>query len=279
MSLTQPDPRRLLERVLMSPRFRDSREMSELLLYICYQTQSGNLDALHEHDIGVAVLGLEPGYGTSEQPVVAEYVEQIRAGLKEYFAREGRREPLRVAIPKGEFRAFFYETDPRQLAEAEEPTALERFWGPYWDPAARNLLIHGEAADGLIPVGEAYVLVQVAALFRSRDASVELASAAAHRLTDLRGVNLILTGLAAMNPFVERFAMPAHQPAVQRIWRTDENGVITILSADSAAGLMEAGRFVTEEGHLERAAARWEQASFPPSFRLTIGSAEERSAP
>lgn len=83
------DPRRIVERILLSPLFHGEEELSEILLYICYYTQSGNLDA-QEHDIGVAVLNLEPGYDVRENPVVAEAIEKIRERLKLYFLDEGR---------------------------------------------------------------------------------------------------------------------------------------------------------------------------------------------
>jgi hypothetical protein len=256
------DPRRVVERILLSPYFQE-RELSEILLYICYQTQNGNVDALHEHDIGVAVLGLEPGYDVRENTTVADAVEKIRQGLKLYFANEGRREPVRVAIPRGEVRAFFYEADPRQLAEAEEPTALERFWGPYWGNQGRNLLVHGELPNEAMPIAEAYAATQIAVLFAHNGSGLQLRPVSEVTDTDLRMSNLIVIGSPETNPLLAQFLDTYEEPVVERLPRDGQHGMLTALTAPTAEGLLEAAAFACSEEHLAR-------HEYPAVFRIRL---------
>lgn len=259
------DPRRIVERILLSPLFHGEEEISEILLYICYYTQSGNLDALREHDIGVAVLGLEPGYDVRENTAVADAVDKIRERLKLYFANEGRREPMRLTIPKGEFRAFFYEADPRELAAADGPTAVERFWAPYWRSKNSNLLVHGELPGDLLPIAEAYAATRIAVLFAEHGSGLQMRPASSVTNADLKA-NLILIGLPATNRVLKAFLMEiGEDPVIERLAPNAEtpHGVITALTAPTPEGLLQAAEFTATEELLA-------EHEYPSMFRLRL---------
>jgi len=267
---TDNDPRSLLERIILSSHFQEDDRLGELLLYICYQTQAGTHDALNEHDIGVNVLGLDPGYDTKENPIVADSLERVRGLLKQYFATDGRRESVRVALPRHEYRAFFYEADPKDVAGAEEPTALEKFWAPYWQLGGRNYLLHGDLDGHTMLIPEAYLVTRIAVLFAENNTQLEILPASGAGEAVLVRGNCILTGIPEHNPILDRFAERVPGPIVERIWRTEAHGVLTLLTAPEPTGLLDAAQFVTELPHLEKVAQKYEQQSFPPFFKLTI---------
>jgi hypothetical protein len=264
-------PEELLRRIVRSAAFRGSQEHCDVLEYICYQTQAGGLSDLREHDIGVAVLGLEPGYDVAENPAVSRVTEEVREKLKSYFRKEGRREQLRIAIPKGEFRAFFFEADPRQLAEAE-PGALEQFWAPYWRSGVKNLLIHGELPEEGMLIAEAYAAVQLAVLFEGKGSALRLQPASAFTESGVPEGNLVLVGTPATNAMLGEFVRePLEVAIMQRIWARDGHGVVTILASPDPAGILAAARFVTSEEVLERTAAASPMGEIPRDFRVTLG--------
>ncbi len=264
-------PEELLRRIARSTPFRGLQEHCEVLEYICHQTQAGGLSDLREHDIGVAVLGLEPGYDIAENPVVSRVTEEAREKLKAYFRGEGRREPLRVALPKGEFRAFFYEADPRQLAEAE-PGALEQFWAPYWRSGGTNLLIHGELPEEGMLIAEAYAAVQLAVLFEGKGSALRLQPASAFAESGVPEGNLVLVGTPGTNAMLAEFVRaPLEAAIMQRIWAGDGHGVVTILASPEPAGILAAARFVTSEEVLERTAAASPTGEIPRDFLITLG--------
>ncbi|HUQ93449.1 MAG TPA: hypothetical protein VM120_17335 [Bryobacteraceae bacterium] len=263
----------LLERIVRSPHFAGSEEHAGLLSYLCYQTQAGNLEDLREHDIGVAVLGLEPGYDVRENPVVSTVVEEIRERLKTFFQKEGRREQLRMAIPRGEFRAFFYEADPRQLAQAEEePSTLEKFWAPYWSGGMRNLLIHGELPGDAMLIPEAYAAVQLGILFEKNGSSLEMFPAGAFLQASIPPANLVMIGTLQSNAVMGRFLTgPLETSIVKRIWADGTHGVLTLIVSPEPGALLDAVRFVTYDPVMERTFTELAGGEIPQNFQLTVG--------
>lgn len=258
----------LLERVLASTVFRESNGHAELLQHVCYRTQAG--EDLREHDIGVALFGLEPGYDVSENPMVANLMEETRAWLKAYFAGEGKREPLRLAVPKGEFRAFFYEASPEQLAAAEdEPSALERFWMAYLLNRQENLLIHGELPPEAVLIPEAYTAVKLALLFEKHTAHLRMVpySAVGDELPP--EANIILTGTPTSNPLLTRFVGAGLEGGVVVRTITEERQVITLLCAPQPEGILPVAELATSEPSLENALKKI-GTDWPPHFRLTL---------
>lgn len=258
-------PQGLLVRIVSSAAFRGSNGHAELLQYICHHAQAGQ--DLHEHDIGVALFGLEPGYDVRENPLVSSVLGETRDWLKTYFAGEGKRELLRVAVPKGEFRAFFYEADPAQLAAAgNEPTALERFWMPYFLNQRTNYLIHGAQDEDTMLIPEAYAVVQLALLFERHQASLQMIPSGVEVPA---GANAILTGTPVSNALIARYASGVVESGVMERIVTEDRQVITILAAPAPEGILPVVQFAVSDVLLERALHQV-GPEWPPHFRLTL---------
>lgn len=119
------DPRwRLVERILATGPFQKSPNLRGLFSYLGEHSIRGKAEALTERQIGIAVFGKPVGYSPAEDSAVRVHVRQLRLRIHEYFAQEGRRESLRVEIPKGsyvlEFHEAHVETSPR-LTSAPGP--------------------------------------------------------------------------------------------------------------------------------------------------------------
>lgn len=115
------DPRwRLIERIVATAPFQKSPNLRGLLSYLAEHTIRGKAEALTERQIGIAVFGKPVGYSPAEDSAVRVHVRQLRLRLHEYFAQEGRRESVRVEIPKGSYALEFHEaqveTSPRLSA-------------------------------------------------------------------------------------------------------------------------------------------------------------------
>jgi hypothetical protein len=72
--------------------------------------------------LGCNVLGRRPDFNPNEDNIVRVQVRHLRKKLEDYFAAEGRDEPILLTIPKG---AYLPRFDPRPapVAEALEETA------------------------------------------------------------------------------------------------------------------------------------------------------------
>lgn len=263
-------PDQVLVRILRSRTLQGMDAHKELLQYICHATQAGEFPL--EHDTGVVLFAMEPGYDVNAEPIVSRTATELRDKLKEYFANEGRAERLRLAIPKGELRAFFYEADPELIAQAEaEPTAMQRFWEPYWTTTEECLLLHGQTSDSEMLIPEAYIAVQIALLFEKNSAPVTLHPARAFENGHWGNRHLILTGTPQTNPLLARFTKEELQgPVVQRIRQNEDHGVITILASSEPATLNDAVLAVMNEELLANTVVQFDNRKFPPFFTMHL---------
>jgi hypothetical protein len=119
------EERALLERVASSRHFAKSALLSRFLRYICERYLAGAGHALTEHHIGVHVFGRPERYDCSADNIVRNYARQLRNRLDDYYRWEGRKEPLRLEVPRGGYKPIFVPltVDPSPTG-AQEPLAL-----------------------------------------------------------------------------------------------------------------------------------------------------------
>lgn len=109
----QSDSRNLLvERVASGPAFGRSSRLRELFLFLCNRIPTDPGDAVREHEIGIEVFGRHPDYDTAQDAIVRVQVSQLRKRLEQYFASEGRDEPVVIEIPKGTYTPVFRSREP-----------------------------------------------------------------------------------------------------------------------------------------------------------------------
>jgi len=98
----------LLERILSSVLFRKSYKLATFLKFICEQQQMGHADIINEQRIGTEVFGRSEGYHMGEDSIVRSQARFLRLRLQEYFANEGKDEPVVLTIPKGSYVPDFH---------------------------------------------------------------------------------------------------------------------------------------------------------------------------
>jgi hypothetical protein len=108
-----------VDRILGSALFRRSHKLAAFLKFICEQQQLGKADTINEQRIGTEVFGRTEGYHMGEDSIVRSQARFLRQRLEEYYATEGREEPVRLTIPKGSYVPEFH------FREAAEAGALK----------------------------------------------------------------------------------------------------------------------------------------------------------
>jgi hypothetical protein len=104
----ESDPRyRLVQRILNTPDFVRSPQLSKFLLYICTAAFEDRSQSLNEQHIGVTVFGREPDYDSSADTIVRSHALRLRRRLEQYFQRAGRDEPIHLIIPRGSYAPVF----------------------------------------------------------------------------------------------------------------------------------------------------------------------------
>jgi hypothetical protein len=146
--------RELMQRVAAAPRFRKSKRLRELLLYLGERILQDPAYILHQREIGVDVFGRPADYDTRHDTLVRVQVSQLRKKLQEHFSEEGRDEPLIIEIPKGNYvpvfrpRAELLETAPApapHLPLQTAPSSSPRRQSGFWAGMGAGLLLMGLA--------------------------------------------------------------------------------------------------------------------------------------
>ncbi len=178
--------RRQLERVLSSSGFRKCAQLSRFLRFTVDQALADPSNAPKETWIGVEIFGRKPDYNPACDPVVRVEARRLRVKLAQYYANEGREDPIRIELPKGGYLPVFERTEQ---PETESPLAMAVL--PFVCPSALDPL-----SDGLT----ARLIARLASANRWRIVSSTSVSQFKNRPQDARSigrelnVGLILEG-------------------------------------------------------------------------------------
>jgi hypothetical protein len=160
----------LVQRVAASVPFQKTARLRDFLLYVSERMLKHDFDNIRESNIGFAVFGRAPDYNPSEDNIVRVEARHLRKRLADYFANEGKDEPVVIVIPKGSYVPVFAsretlaaELDPATPAEPAastpepeaappEPLAKPGRW-------ARPLFRYGIAASLVLLAGVSAGLV------------------------------------------------------------------------------------------------------------------------
>jgi adenylate cyclase len=102
----QPAPeavREQLERILASGQFVATNRLRGFLRFVVEQTLAGRADRLKAYAIALEVLGRDANFDSQNDPVVRMEAGKLRRRLERYYLGAGRRDPIRIEIPKGTY--------------------------------------------------------------------------------------------------------------------------------------------------------------------------------
>lgn len=110
--------REQLERLERATAFSGSGRLLVLFRFVVEETLSGNADTLKEAVIGNAIYGREPPYDPRIDSTVRVEARRLRRKLAEYYAGEGKADPVNIALPTGGYVPVFsqqFARDPIDL--------------------------------------------------------------------------------------------------------------------------------------------------------------------
>jgi TolB-like protein len=97
-----------LERVVTSRCFQLAGRAKDFLTYVVEETLAGRADRLKGYTIGVEVFGRPAAdFDAQNDPLVRVEAGRLRRRLVEYYADEGRGNPVRIGLPRGGYAAEF----------------------------------------------------------------------------------------------------------------------------------------------------------------------------
>ncbi len=93
----------LVVRIAGSRHFAKAPRLHDILLYICQRALSDPAASIREYEIGCNALGRRPDFNPNEDNIVRVQISHLRKKLDEYYATDGKDEPLSITIPKGTY--------------------------------------------------------------------------------------------------------------------------------------------------------------------------------
>jgi len=114
----------LARRVAESKALGKSELLPRFLLHVCELTLRGRAGEITEQRIGSLIFNRPAGYNPGEDNIVRSYARMLRKRLEEYFAGEGRAEPMRIVIPRGGYVPVFQSATAGRSKEHRE-TVIE----------------------------------------------------------------------------------------------------------------------------------------------------------
>ena len=122
--------REQLDRILQSGPFQQSRRRQRFLEYIVGEMLAGRGDQIKGYNIAVEVLGRSEGFNGGVDPIVRVEAARLREKLHEYYDTEGRDDPVRIELPKGNYTPHIeFRQAPTREPDRPEATAQDRRLG------------------------------------------------------------------------------------------------------------------------------------------------------
>jgi serine/threonine-protein kinase len=101
--------RQELECVLKSGIFTRNDRLSAFLRFVVEQSLEGREGDLKESVIAIEVFGRKPDYNPKRDPIVRNEASRLRAKLSQYYAEDGKTDPLVIELPRGGYVPVFRE--------------------------------------------------------------------------------------------------------------------------------------------------------------------------
>ena len=105
--------------MLASKSFGISSRNQAFFRYVVEQTLAGHADRIKAYSIGTEVFGRGDAFDPQVDPVVRIEAKRIRRAIELYFLTVGKKDPIRIYIPKGGYVPVFKEFENSDLPSPE----------------------------------------------------------------------------------------------------------------------------------------------------------------
>jgi TolB-like protein len=106
-----------LRRILASPHFDASRRNRAFLAYVVEEALEGRADRIKAYAIATSVFGRDESFDPQLDSIVRIEAGRLRRSLERYYLTEGRKDLIRIDIPRGRYMPMFNRADPEPVAK------------------------------------------------------------------------------------------------------------------------------------------------------------------
>jgi hypothetical protein len=114
----------LVLRIAASRQFTKAPQLHDILIYLCQRALTDPAAIIKEYEVGCNALGRKPDFNPNEDNIVRVQISHLRKRLDEYFAADGKDEPLIITIPKGAYLPRFA-ARPEVVAPDPSPAKVD----------------------------------------------------------------------------------------------------------------------------------------------------------
>ncbi len=100
--------RRALDKILGSQTFVGALRAQQFLRFVVEESLAGRSHEIKEVLVATRVFQLDQSFDRRKNSIVRAEATRLRKRLKEYYAREGRRDSLIIELPSGGYAAGFH---------------------------------------------------------------------------------------------------------------------------------------------------------------------------
>ncbi len=118
--------REQLDRLTRSEALKRSRRLQQFLRYVTELTLAGEESTINEYLLGVEVFERGPHYNAADDSIVRRQAHALRHKLADYYASEGKLDPIRIEIPLGHYVPIFQANSQTAEVDAVAPPPLSQ---------------------------------------------------------------------------------------------------------------------------------------------------------
>ena len=131
--------RQQLSRVLNSPVFEATEAQKAFLGFVVEKVLNGQASEIKGYTVATLVFGRGEEFDQATDPVVSIHANKLRRALERYYLLAGRKDPIRIDMPKGTYVPIF----AKQVPAAENADAyLFQCTGRTLNRSLPSLAIH-----------------------------------------------------------------------------------------------------------------------------------------
>ena len=130
LEVTLEEKKAALQFALDSDCLSRSDRLKSLLSYLCEAEFTNAHSRFTEYDIAVSALGRRPDFSPTEDSTVRSRTYELRQRLEKLYAVEAPEYPVRIDIPKGNYRPKFHHVQALQLPHNLQVTPPEPNFAP-----------------------------------------------------------------------------------------------------------------------------------------------------
>lgn len=114
-----------LKRILSSPDFQSTGQLSAFLRFIVEEELAGRADRIKGYTVATEVFGRARDFDPVTDPIVRIQAMRLRRRVATYYAAAGKNDPILIEVPKGAYvPAFSWMDDSSQMHSTSGPEAV-----------------------------------------------------------------------------------------------------------------------------------------------------------